>query len=119
MNYAICIKRNYGFCRIYYTNEIKGREEKFELINKDAAGNILAPNQAGAEVFSCPNDFIAVNYIRLCGFKLNDGSLTVNFNQNSPIRDYMNGPIVMPVKSDNSTVGRGFKLFYFQEKCEA
>lgn len=60
MNYAICIERARGFCQIYYTNEIKGREEIFEMINKDAGGNILAEGQAGAEIFSCPNDFIAV-----------------------------------------------------------
>lgn len=30
----------------------------------------------------------------------------------------MNGPIIIPVKTDNATTGRGFKLFYFQEKCE-
>lgn len=60
MNYAICIQRELGYCRIYYTNEIKGREEIFEMINTDAGGNVLAPNQAGAEIFSCPSDFIAV-----------------------------------------------------------
>ena len=69
MNYAICIERARGFCRIYYTNEIKGREEIFEMINKDAGGNILAENQAGAEIFSCPNDFIAVFILFLSSSK--------------------------------------------------
>lgn len=59
-----------------------------------------------------------VNYIRLCGSKLNDGSVSVNFKQNTPVRNIMNGPIVIPVKTDNTTSGRGFKLFYFQEKCK-
>lgn len=117
MNYAICIAREPGYCQIYYTNEIKGREEIFEIINTDAMGNILAKIQAGAEIFSCPDDFIAVNHIRLCGSKLNDGSISEDYNQNKPVRSVMNGPILIPVKSDNSTVGRGFKLFYFQEKC--
>lgn len=117
MNYAICIKREIGYCRVYFTNEIQGREDIFELVNTDANDNILSDNQAGAEIFSCPQDFIAVNYIRLCGSKLNDGSLSTNFNQNAPVRSYMNGPIIIPVKSDNQTVGRGFKLYYFQEKC--
>lgn len=75
------------------------------------------PGTAGAEIFSCQDDFIAVNFIRLCGNKLNDGSVTGNFNTNEPVLSNMNGPIVVPFKTDNSTVGRGFKLYYFQQKC--
>jgi hypothetical protein len=78
---------------------------------------VPGPGSAGAEIFSCNDDYIAVNYIRLCGFKLNDGSVTSNFNINVPVQSIMNGPIVVPVKTDNSTVGRGFKIYYFQEQC--
>ena len=118
MNYSICLKRIPEFCSIVYTNEIKGREDVFELINLDEDGN-LVPNegQAGAEIFSCQDDYIAVNYIRLCGSKLNDGSMTANVNINSPVQSYINGPIVIPFKTDNSTVGRGFMIYYFQKKC--
>lgn len=101
-----------------YTNEIKGREDAFELINLDEDGNVIPnPGQAGAEIFSCQDDFIAVNYIRLCGSKLNDGSLTTNFNINVPVKSYTSGPLVIPFKTDNNTVGRGFKIYFFQEKC--
>ncbi|XP_070507138.1 uncharacterized protein [Chironomus tepperi] len=117
MNYAICIKRALGYCTITYTNEYKGREEVFELVNTDANGNIIAPGQAGAEIFGCPDDFLAVNYIRICGYKLNDGALTINFNTNEPVTSIMNGPIVVPVKTDNETVGRGFSIYYYQQKC--
>ena len=117
MNYAICIKRAWGHCTITYTNEYKGIEEVFELINTDANGNIIAPNQAGAEIFGCPDDFISVNYIRLCGYKLNDGAVTINFNINQPVQSLMNGPIIMPVKTDNETVGRGFSIYYYQQNC--
>lgn len=117
MNYAICIKRTQGYCSISYSNEYKEREEIFELVNKDANGNFIAVGQAGAEIFGCPDDFIAVNYIRLCGYKLNDGAQSINFNINEPVRSVMNGPIVVPVKSNNETVGRGFSIYYFQEKC--
>lgn len=117
MNYAICIKRALGHCSISYTNEYKGREEVFELVNKDANGNVLSPDQAGAEIFGCPDDFIAVNYIRLCGYKMNDGAQSINFNLNEPVRSYMNGPIVLPVKTNNNTVGRGFNIYYIQQKC--
>lgn len=117
MNYAICIKKAQGYCAVTYTNSYKGREEIFELINKDAKGNIIASGQAGAEIFGCPDDFIAVNFIRLCGFKLNDGASSIDFNLNEPVRSVMNGPIVIPVKTNNETVGRGFNIYYFQEKC--
>jgi hypothetical protein len=117
MNYAICIERAIGYCQITFTNEIRNQEEKFEILNIDANGNYLASGQAGAEIFSCPDDFIAVNYIRLCGYKLNDGSKSINFNLNMPVTSYMNTPIVVPVKTNNETVGRGFKIYYFQEKC--
>lgn len=118
LNYAICIKRSHDFCKITYTNELAGREDIFELINVDDDGNLIpAQGQAGAEIFNCQDDFIAVNFIRLCGNRLNDGSITANFNLNIPVQSYMNGPIVIPVKTDNNTVGRGFKIYYFQDKC--
>lgn len=99
-------------------NQLKGREDIFQLINLDEDGNVIpGPGQAGAEIFSCQDDFIAVNFIRLCGSKLNDGSMSGNFNENMPVQSYMNGPIVIPVKTNNNTVGRGFKLYYFQDKC--
>lgn len=97
---------------------MNGREDVFELINLDDDGNIIpGPGQAGAEIFSCQDDFIGVNYIRLCGSKLNDGSISGNFNMNVAVQSYMNGPIVIPVSTNNNTVGRGFKLYYFQDSC--
>lgn len=41
--------------------------------------------QAGAEIFNCPADYIVINGIRLCGYKLNDGSSDGNFNNNAPV----------------------------------
>lgn len=118
LNYSICIRKNPGYCNITYANELNGREDIFQLTNIDDDGNVIpGPGQAGAEIFSCQDDFIAVNYIRLCGSKLNDGSVSGDFNLNIPVKSFMNGPIVIPFKTDNNTVGRGFKLFYFQEKC--
>lgn len=118
LNYAICIERQPLFCKITYTNELNEREDIFELVNVDQEGNVIpAQGQAGAEIFSCQDDFIAVNAIRLCGSKLNDGSFSTNFNMNVPVQSYMNGPIVIPVKTNNDTVGRGFLIYFFQEKC--
>lgn len=89
------------------------------MVNVDDDGNIIpGMGQAGAEIFSCNDDFIAVNFIRLCGSKLNDGSQSGNFNLNIPVQSYMNGPINIPVKTNNNTVGRGFKIYYFQDRCD-
>lgn len=119
LNYAICIRRHFGACSITFTNELNGREDAFELINVDDNGNLVpSPGQAAAEIFSCQDDYIAFNSVRLCGYKLNDGSVSGNISLNAPVNHYMNGPIVIPFKTDNALTGRGFKLFYFQEKCK-
>jgi hypothetical protein len=40
------------------------REELFQIINLDANGfSLLPPNTAGAEIFSCPDDFIGMKGI--------------------------------------------------------
>ena len=79
--------------------------------------SIVPPGQAGAEIFNCPDDFIAVNGLRICGEKLNDGRTIPDFTQNSIITDLANGPIILPLQTDSQFVGKGFKLNYFQEPC--
>lgn len=39
--------------------------------------------QAGAEVFDCPDDYIVVDGIRLCGYKLNDASTIFDYTKNA------------------------------------
>lgn len=41
--------------------------------------------EAGVEIFNCPNDYIVLNGLRLCGYRLNDGSTTTNFSLNAPV----------------------------------
>lgn len=79
--------------------------------------SVIPPHQAGAEIYNCADDFIAVNGIRLCGEKLNDASLTEDFQVNAPVLDSFNGPIILPVRTNEETVGRGFKLYYEQQRC--
>lgn len=45
----------------------------------------VPPRQAGAEVFNCPDDYISISNVRLCGQKLNDGSVQVDFTKNYPV----------------------------------
>ncbi|XP_055678018.1 uncharacterized protein LOC129786801 [Lutzomyia longipalpis] len=119
LNYVICIRRNPGFCTISYSNNVNNTEEEFQLTNTDENGeSIIPPKQAGAEIFNCADDYIAVNGIRLCGEKLNDGSRSEDFTKSFPVTDFSAGPMILPVRTNDHTVGRGFKLFYSQHICE-
>lgn len=46
---------------------------------------LIPPGQAGVEIFNCPDDYIVVNGIRLCGDRLNDGSVNLDFRVNAPV----------------------------------
>lgn len=78
---------------------------------------VVAEDQAGAEVFNCGDDFIAINGIRLCGQRLNDGSVTEDFTKNAPVTDFAAGPIILPFRTNEDATGRGFKLAYRQNVC--
>lgn len=102
-----------------------------------AAGMSLIPaGQAGSDAISCPNDYVIINGMRLCGDKFNDGSVTTDQTVNAPVTgnyflatptpkqnsigffvDTTAGPIVIHVRTDASITGRGFKLFYMQNPC--
>uniref|UniRef100_A0A182K6E3 CUB domain-containing protein n=1 Tax=Anopheles christyi TaxID=43041 RepID=A0A182K6E3_9DIPT len=139
LNYAICIRRHTMFCNVVLTNidTINGKENTFQLVNiaegiklsvasvkhmifslclhiYTDGSSLIPPNQAGVEVFSCPDDFIAIDFIRLCGERLNDGSLVADASINKPVTYSSSGPIVVAVRTDQSIVGRGFKLSYTQ-----
>uniref|UniRef100_A0A182TB73 Uncharacterized protein n=1 Tax=Anopheles maculatus TaxID=74869 RepID=A0A182TB73_9DIPT len=89
LNYAICIRRLPLFCDVVLTNMdiVNGKENVFQLVNiAEDGSSIVPPNQAGVELFSCPDDFIAINFVRLCGERLNDGSLVADASINKPLR---------------------------------
>ncbi|XP_017959057.1 uncharacterized protein LOC108653207 [Drosophila navojoa] len=119
LNYAICLARSKNVCSISYSTEQQGGDQPdFQLINKDEAENDLVPDgQAGAGIFNCPDDFIAINSVRLCGERLNDGIEIEDYTMHATVRDIAAGPIVLPFRTDAEYVGRGFRLFYRQELC--
>lgn len=53
----------------------------------DGSGTV-PDGQAGAEGFDCPDDFIVVSGIRLCGYKINDGKLNLDYSQNTPVTGF-------------------------------
>ncbi|XP_069685946.1 uncharacterized protein [Periplaneta americana] len=119
LNYAICIRKEPGYCSITYTNTgPDGMGYPFQLTNVDQDGQpLFPPGQAGAEVFNCPDDYIVINGIRLCGERLNDASVQLDFTRNYPVTDTSTGPYVIPVRTNGNTNGRGFKIDYQQNSC--
>ncbi|XP_035790560.1 uncharacterized protein LOC118465939 isoform X2 [Anopheles albimanus] len=115
LNYAICIGRHARFCSIVFNNQ---NDDIFQIINVSSDGSSIVPaNQAGVEILNCPDDFIAINYLRLCGDRFNDGSKELDFSLNSPVFHTVAGPVVVAVKTDQANVGRGFKLSFEQNVC--
>lgn len=79
---------------------------------------MIPEKMAGVEIFNCHDDFISVNSIRLCGEKLNDASRIDDLTLNAPITDSGNGPIVLPVRTNDAIVGRGFRINYKLNPCQ-
>ncbi|XP_011183930.2 uncharacterized protein LOC105213083 [Zeugodacus cucurbitae] len=119
LNYVICLQRSKDMCSVSYNTQLNGGEQlDFQITNKDEDEVDLVPDgQAGAGIFNCPDDYIAINQVRLCGERFNDGTVSDDFTQNAPVKDVAAGPIILPVRSDVEYVGRGFHLIYKQELC--
>ncbi|SPP83772.1 Hypothetical predicted protein [Drosophila guanche] len=119
LNYAICMSRMKNVCSVSYnTEQLGGDQPDFQIVNKDEAENdIISDGQAGAGIFNCPDDFIAINSVPLCGERFNDGRETEDFTMHATVRDTAAGPIILPFRTDAEYVGRGFRLLYRQELC--
>ncbi|TMW52372.1 hypothetical protein DOY81_002539, partial [Sarcophaga bullata] len=109
LNYVICLQRAVGYCSVNYIMEqIGGNTDQldFQIINKDEDEMDLVPDgQAGAGIFNCPDDFLGINQVRLCGERFNDGTENEDFTMNAPVRDVAAGPIILPFRSDEEYVG--------------
>ncbi|XP_017060714.1 uncharacterized protein LOC108101047 [Drosophila ficusphila] len=119
LNYAICLNRLKNVCSVAYnTEQFGGDQPDFQIVNKDEGENdVIADGQAGAGIFNCPDDFIAINSVPLCGERFNDGRDTEDFTMHATVRDTAAGPIILPFRTDAEYVGRGFRLLYKQELC--
>ncbi|KAF6202643.1 hypothetical protein GE061_003042 [Apolygus lucorum] len=118
LDYAVCIRKGIGMCSIMYSNEANGVEMPFDINNVDSDGGPTVPDgEAGAEVFNCPDDYIAVRNVRLCGQKVNDATVQPDFTQNAPVIDSSTGPFTLSFVTDRSISGLGFRLKYEQVPC--
>ncbi|XP_041979786.1 uncharacterized protein LOC121733564 [Aricia agestis] len=113
LNYAICIRRSPSTCSITYTNV-----GEMQIVNYDTDGTpIIPPRQAGVEIYNCPSDWLLIAAVRLCGERLNDGSILQDFSLDAPVTDEGAGPIIVWFRTDGVYTGRGFKLHYQQNSC--
>ncbi|CAH2084768.1 unnamed protein product [Euphydryas editha] len=113
LNYAICIQRANASCSITYNNV-----GDMQIINYDTENlPVIPPRQAGVEIFDCPSDWLLISAVRLCGERLNDGSVLQDFTSDAPVTDDGAGPIIVWFRSDGIYAGRGFKLNYQQNSC--
>lgn len=69
----------------------------------------MPDGQAGAEGFDCPDDFIVVSGIRLCGYKINDGKLNLDYSQNTPVTGFR-----LQYTLPFTAVSKLFKAFCYQ-----
>ncbi|KAL4716114.1 hypothetical protein ACJJTC_013891 [Scirpophaga incertulas] len=113
LNYAMCIHRAEDACSITYVND-----DYMQIVNYDLDGLPVIPKgQAGVEIFNCPSDWLLISATRLCGDRLNDGSVIQDFSLDAPVIDTNAGPLVVWFRSDEGYVGRGFKILYKQNIC--
>nr|XP_034829453.1 uncharacterized protein LOC117986689 [Maniola hyperantus] len=113
LNYAMCIERATASCSVTYTNV-----GEMQIVNYDADGlPVIPPKQAGVEILNCPTDWLLIAALRLCGERLNDGSVIQDFSLDAPVTDDAAGPIVVWFRSDGVYTGRGFRFYYQQNSC--
>ncbi|KAF2358913.1 CUB domain [Trinorchestia longiramus] len=135
-NYAVCIRKERGFCSLQYMNSpASGVRAAFDIVNRviladgtkvptveegEADGTevpTVEEGEAGVGLQQCPQDYLELGGTRLCGTVLNDGSTDPKFTNNSPVTDRTNGPFIVKFVSNGQHVGRGFNVLYQQIPC--
>nr|XP_053629373.1 uncharacterized protein LOC128686459 isoform X1 [Cherax quadricarinatus] len=124
LNYAMCIRKEAGFCSVVYQTIPSGNYTKnrvFEIVNfhidsSGVATSVIPSGEAGLGLIQCPDDYLIMAGTRLCGERLNDGSNPQPTN-NGPITDKTRGPFIVQFTSDGWFTGQGFQLIYQQYPC--
>ncbi|XP_045106540.1 uncharacterized protein LOC123501651 isoform X1 [Portunus trituberculatus] len=121
LNYAVCVARAAAFCSITYTAGDKMDNTTFQMVNFSLRNDLLTPTvtpgEAGVGVVPCRGDYVVMAGTRLCGDRLNDGSVEPQPTDNGPVTDSTSGPFLVQVMSDSQFTGRGFNLTYHLNPC--
>lgn len=119
MNYAICFRKEIGFCtQTYHVNTTLVAMEisAYDLSNNRPTFD--SKNYAGAGAMKCQFDYLILDGIRYCGARLSSLGLTRNdVTTDTPIYDPSNGPFIARFVSNEKSVGKGFQIVYYQNPC--
>ena len=89
LDYSICFRKEQYFCTQTYT--VNTSDDISGNLNVEAFGISspgIAPGIAGAGVNKCPNDYLLLNGIRFCGYRLNERAIKDNdIGTNAPVFD--------------------------------
>ncbi|XP_068210754.1 uncharacterized protein [Palaemon carinicauda] len=121
LNYAVCLRKEAGFCSIVYNNKVNGINQDFEIVNfrigPSLATSVVPVGEAGVGLIQCPDDYLIMAGTRLCGDRLNDGSTNPQPTNSAPVTDSTNGPFTVQFITNTESVGQGFRLQYQQYPC--
>ncbi|XP_066947494.1 uncharacterized protein [Macrobrachium rosenbergii] len=121
LNYAVCLRKEAGFCSIVYDNTVNGVKQDFEIVNfrigPSLATSVVPVGEAGVGLIQCPDDYLIMAGTRLCGDRLNDGSTNPQPTNSAPVTDSTNGPFTVQFITNTESVGQGFRLHYQQYPC--
>lgn len=121
LNYAICLRKEAGFCSVVYNNEINGVTQAFDIVNfrmnTSPPTAVVPVGEAGVGLIQCPDDYLVIAGTRLCGERFNDGSTDPQPTNNGAVTDSTNGPFTVQFRSNIQSTGKGFKLHYQQYPC--
>lgn len=109
---------------------IQDLREYFDIVG----ASDVAQGTAGAGPFKCPTDYLIINYVRLCGYRLNADLYSNNAHTNhAPVAGEKElckctancitfaanstGPLHLRFVSDHQNVGKGFLLNYQMNPC--
>ncbi|XP_053212960.1 uncharacterized protein LOC128396407 [Panonychus citri] len=116
MDYAICFRKENGFCTQSYS--VNSTFTPFEIVNFGPNNSpTFDQSVAGAGLTRCAYDYIQLNGVRFCGSRLNIRGVDQSPNQDAPVIDTGAGPFIARFVSDSRNVGRGFKLSFQQNPC--
>lgn len=120
LDYTICFRKAPGFCGVTFSLPVPPT-----LLPNDPAryfgiraNETLRSEEAGAGQVKCPTDYLLIDGTRLCGNRLNPGTITTTSNESVEVFDNSNGPIQIRFVTSNADVSRGFALMYRQNPCK-
>ncbi len=102
MDYAICFRKEAQFCtQSYFLTQSNASNDNsnrglFHIINyrENSGSPTIDEGLGGTGLNYCPHDYLLLNSMRLCGWKLNSNSFNSPRDYDERITDSSNGPFI-------------------------